>query len=62
MGRTVDRVGLDDAICDQTPTGEHDWGLTEAHPTLRGADTVSTCERCGAVRYEPTQAARRPPL
>ena len=47
----------DDADC-----AEHVWGLAEAHLTLRGADMVSTCERCGAVRYEPTQAARRPPL
>ncbi|GAB2762497.1 hypothetical protein [Nocardioides pakistanensis] len=47
----------DDADC-----VEHVWGLAELHLTLRGAEMVSTCERCGAVSYEPSQAARRPPL
>lgn len=43
----------------------HVWVLTGVHVTGRGADTVSSCNLCGAVRPEPGQAAlrdRRPPL
>lgn len=49
----------DGDFCSET---EHVWGLAEAHLTGRGAQTVSTCVVCGAMKYEPSQAARRPPL
>ena len=50
----------DDADCPG-----HVWILDELHVSGRGADAVSVCARCGAIRPEPGQAAlrdRRPPL
>jgi len=47
---------------DDTDCAEHDWVLEEAHLTSKGTDRASACTRCGAVSYQPTQAARRPPL
>lgn len=44
----------DDADC-----VEHVWGLVEVMLTSRGAEMASTCDRCGAVSYEPSQAAAR---
>lgn len=44
----------DDADC------VHVWGPDELHLTLKGADTVSTCDLCGAVRYEPSASANDP--
>jgi hypothetical protein len=38
---------------------KHDWVLTEANLTTKGADQTWTCTRCGAVTYEPAQAALR---
>jgi hypothetical protein len=43
----------------------HDWVLTEANLTGRGADQIHVCSRCGATAYQPGQAAlrdTRPPL
>lgn len=54
-------MGLDD----DTDCVEHDWVLTEANLTSKGADAAEVCGRCGAVRYRPGQAAvrdTRPPL
>lgn len=51
--------------CPDAPFGVHDWELDEVHVSGRGADTSSVCGWCGAVRYEPGQAAlrdRRPTL
>lgn len=44
----------DDADC-----VEHVWGLGEVVVTATGAEKVSTCARCPAVSYEPSQAAVR---
>jgi hypothetical protein len=44
----------DDADC-----VEHIWVLGEVSVSGRGADTASTCARCGVPRYEPGQAALR---
>lgn len=38
----------------------HIWGPDELHLTLQGADVVSTCDLCGAVRYEPSESASDP--
>lgn len=45
----------DDADC-----VEHVWGPDELHLTLKGAEVVSTCDRCGALRYEPSASAADP--
>jgi len=45
--------------------GEHDWVLTEANLTTKGADQTHVCSRCEATAYQPGQAAlrdTRPPL
>ena len=47
----------DDADC-----VEHVWVVDEVHVTGTGAETAWVCSRCGASRYDGSQAARRPPL
>lgn len=50
----------DDADC-----VEHVWVLAEIGESHGQLDMASVCQRCGAVDYEPGQAAlgdRRPPL
>lgn len=56
---------MDDGTCEKSPTGLHEWRLTDVIVGTRGADNASDCTRCGALQYEPGQAAlrdRRPPL
>jgi len=50
---------------EQPCVGEHDWVLTEANLTTKGADQTHVCSRCEATAYQPGQAAlrdTRPPL
>jgi hypothetical protein len=47
----------DDGDC-----GAHDWQLAELHLTLDHAGQAHVCSRCGAVRYDDAQEARRPAL
>lgn len=56
VSRETDSMSLDDdADC-----VEHVWGLAELVLSLKGAETVSTCVRCGAVSYAPSDAANDP--
>lgn len=40
----------------------HVWAIDELHLTLDHAGVAQTCRRCGAVRYDDAQDARREPL
>lgn len=47
----------DDADCPG-----HIWELRELHLTLDHAGQANVCTRCGAIRYDDAQDARREPL
>ena len=48
-----------DAGCDESPTGSHQWLLTDVAIGMRGSDTISECMFCGLPQYEPGPSPSR---